>query len=516
MSDSDKVRLNVLARELEVKTSFLLETLEKMGVHRKLTHSSAIEVELAEGLRKRLGAEQAAISAPDATTVLEFLPESTGELDLEPDTTARLGSLAEEVMAFRTKGVLEPMAVRQLGEYFRLQHIYHSTGIEGNRLSLRETEVVLLEGIELGDKPLSDQLEVKDLAAAFHFLEECAQQTEPLREIDVREMHRLTVGQKADAEPGSYRRAGVVITGSDLKPPEPLAVPGLMQQLVDWINRPKRLDTFAFAVVAHHKMTAIHPFMDGNGRVARLLMNLILLKAGYPVVNVRREDRPRYYEALNFADVGLYSALISLALDRALEVFNEMKRVREETERMKVWADRLGQKEAEVAQRREEREYRIWVSSFETVRLEFQSRAELLADELDSVEISFKAYPVPDFSKYMLLRDDGRAPQSWFFTLHFHDGTGITRHFFFRFYRDFTIHRREKIIPLQLNWFVDGEESPVNEPAIRLREVWVDKEKGLFARRLEAGKPTSVSEPSAARVAEQFFEDVLKACFGIG
>jgi len=502
---------------LDVKVSFLLETLQKMGVDRKLTHSSSIEVELAEKLRLRLGAEQATSRAPDATTVLEFLPESTVELELEPDTNARLGSLAEEVGAFRAKGALEPMAARKLGEYFRLQHIYHSTGIEGNRLSLRETEVVLLEGVELGDKPIADQIEVKDLAAAFRFLEQCAQQNEPLREIDIRELHRLTVGQKPEAQSGSYRNAGVVITGSELKPPEPLAVPGLMQQLVTWVNHPKHLDIFAFAVIAHHKLTAIHPFMDGNGRVARLLLNLILVRAGYPVVNVRREDRPRYYEALTFADLGLYSALISLALDRSLEVFSEMKRVREETDRMKVWADKLGQKEAEVAQRREEREYRIWLSSFETVRLEFQSRSEVLADELDSVQISFKAYPAPDFSKYIQLRDKGRAPQSWFFSLRFHDDDGNIQHFFFRFYRDSLIHHGSRdIIPLQLNWFVNGEEAPVDNPAIRLRELWIDKEKGLFVRRLETGKPVSAAEPSTSSVAEQFFEDVLKACFGIG
>jgi Fic family protein len=510
------IRINELARELDVKVHFLLETLQKMGVEQKLTHSSSIEMELAEKLRQRLGAEQASLPAPDATTVLEFLPESNAELDLEPDTKARLCSLGEEVAAFREKGALEPMAARKLAEYFRLQHIYHSTGIEGNRLSLRETEVVLLEGVELGDKPLADQMEVKDLAAAFHFLEQCAQQDEPLREIDLRELHRLTVGQKLEAQPGSYRRAGVVITGSELKPPEPLAVPGLMQQLVAWINRPKQLDTFAFAVIVHHKMTAIHPFMDGNGRVARLLLNLILVKAGYPVVNIKREDRPRYYEALTFADVGLYSALISLTLDRSLEVFSEMKRVREETERMKIWADKLGQKEAEVAQRREEREYRIWLSSFETVRLEFQSRAELLADELDRVEISFKAYPAPDLSKYILLRDKGRAPQSWFFSLRFHDD-GNTQHFFFRFYRDFYLHHGDhETIPLQLNWFVNSVEAPVDTPAIRLRELWIDKEKGLFSRRIEAGKSISTAEPSASRVTEQFFEDVLRVCFGIG
>jgi Fic family protein len=511
----DQIRLKELARRLGVEIPFLLETLTKMGADPKLTAAGSIGPELAEKLLQRLGAEQSPAATPDTVLMLDFQPESNAELGLEPDAAARLASLAEEVQAFRASGDLDPVAVRKLREYFRLQHIYHSTGIEGNRLSLRETEVVLLEGIELGDKPLSHQLEVKDLAAAFRFLEECALGDDPLREVDVREMHRLTVGQKSEAQPGSYRRAGVVITGSELKPPEPLAVPGLMQQLVDWVNRSKSLDTFAFAVVVHHKMTAIHPFMDGNGRVARLLLNLILMKAGYPVVNIRRDERPRYYEALSLADSGLYSALISLTLDRALEVFSEMKRVREETERMRIWADKLGQKEAEVAQRREEREYRIWLSSFETVRLEFQSRAQLLDDELDSVEISFKAYPVPDFSKYMLLRDKGRASQSWFFSIRFQNA-GITRTFFFRFFRDYGVHHGDKQIPLQLNWFANGEEAPVDEPAIRFRELWVDKEKGLVIRRLESGKAVSVPEASASRAAEQFFEDVLKAHFGIG
>jgi hypothetical protein len=205
-----------------------------------------------------------------------------------------------------------------------------------------------------------------------------------------------------------------------------------------------------------------------------------------------------------------------LALDRSLEVFNEMKRVREETERMKVWAHKFGKKEAEVAQRREEREYKIWLSSFETVRLEFQSRAEVLAEELERLEIVFKAYPAPDFSKYIQLRDKGNAPQSWFFSLRFHDEDN-TQYFFFRFYRDRSIHRGDRdIVPLQLNWFVDNQEAPVDTPAIRLRELWIDKDKGLFARRLEAGKLILTAEPSASGVAEQFFEDVLKACFGIG
>lgn len=186
----ERIRINELARELEVKGSFLLQTLEKMGIARKLTYSSWIDAGLAEKLRNRLGAEPAPAPVPDATAVLEFLPECTIELELEPDTNARLNSLGEEVTAFRAQGPLEAVAARKLSEYFRLQHIYHSTGIEGNRLSLRETEVVLLEGVELGDKPIADQIEVKDLAAAFQFLEQCAWANEPVREIHIHHRKR--------------------------------------------------------------------------------------------------------------------------------------------------------------------------------------------------------------------------------------------------------------------------------------------------------------------------------------
>ncbi len=116
-----------------------------------------------------------------------------------------------------------------------------------------------------------------------------------------------------------------------------------------------------------------------------------------------------------------------------------------------------------------------------------------------------------------MLRDKGSAPQTWYFSLRFRNDTDENQqNFFFRFFRDYSLHFGEKIIPLQLNWFVNGVETPVDHPAMRLREVWIDKERGLMARRFESGSITTRSEPSASRIAEQFYEDVLKCCFGIG
>ncbi len=101
--------------------------------------------------------------------------------------------------------------------------------------------------------------------------------------------------------------------------------------------------------------------------------------------------------------------------------------------------------------------------------------------------------------------------------MRFHDNEGTTQHFFFRFFRDYALHWNDREnIPLQLNWFIGGEESPMDNPSIRLRELWINKQKGLFVNRVEGGKLASTAEPSSSRVAEQFFEDVLRACFGIG
>ena len=447
-----------------------------------------------------------------------YLPQNPEQIELDADSRARVKAFDEEICEFRSGGALDPVAVQKLRDYFRLQHIYHSTGIEGNRLDLRETEVLLANGLQINDKPLSDQLEVKDLNAAFGFLESLADSRGQIREVDLRELHRLAVLNRPEAQPGSYRQIGVLIQGSDHKPPEPLAVPALMEELASWLNEQKGMPPLLESILVHHRLTAIHPFVDGNGRMARLLGNLILMRQGYPIVNIRREDRPRYYEALSFADINLLSPLTELVLDRALEVFAEMKRVREETERAKVWAQRWGQKEAEVIRRREQREYEIWLGLMDRVRLEFENRADLLNEQLQTLEISFRSYPPPELEKYTTLRERGNAPQTWFFSIRFRPQVSPEppRYFFLRFYRDRYVHgTNREIIPLQLNWFEDDVESPVQDAKIRFRELYYSKERQLVVRYELSGKDSYKTSLMIDQIAQDFFDDVLKNFYGI-
>jgi hypothetical protein len=291
-----------------------------------------------------------------------------------------------------------------------------------------------------------------------------------------------------------------------------------MEVLVRWMTQHDDLDVLVRAAVVHHRFTAIHPFVDGNGRVARLLMNLILLRQGYPIVNVRREERPRYYEALSYADVGSYSPLLTLMLDRGLEVFAEMKRIHDETSRAKQWAAKWGQEETEVLRRRQEREYKLWLGQMENIRLEFENRADLLSDSLKTVRVDFKSYPPPDLSKALQLEENGTATATWFFSLSFRsNNTGEAQTFFFRFFRDWKQHPGSRAVPLQLNWFVNQEPEPVEEPKIRLREFVVDpRTRELKVITFEnAGRVVS-SDLSVQQAVEQFFDDVLKNCFGIG
>jgi Fic/DOC family len=225
-----------------------------------------------------------------------------------------------------------------------------------------------------------------------------------------------------------------------------------MHKFIEGISQPVNYSPIVGAAYVHHQLAAIHPFTDGNGRLARLLMNLILLRFGHPIVNIRREDRPKYHEALSFADVGLYSPLVELVLDRASEIFAELKRVREETERMRIFAERWGQTEASVIQRREEREHKQWLARMELVRLAFESAADLLDEKL--IEIAVDCWPCqpPDFSKYIKLREKGSAPQSWFFRIRLRNKrANIEENFMFSSFRNWSVYPKRKVIPLQSN-----------------------------------------------------------------
>lgn len=186
--------------------------------------------------------------------------------------------------------------VAQLDAWYDVELTYTSNAIEGNTLTRSETAVVLEKGITVRGKPLKDHLEAIDHKDAIAYVRQLAQREESLREADVREIHRLVLGRSDPREAGRYSTVQRFIQGSQARFPRAAELQPLMGDFGLWLSRASATPQDAFE--AHARLVTIHPFTDGNGRTGRLLMNLMLLKGGYPPAIIAPEHRPDYLDAL--------------------------------------------------------------------------------------------------------------------------------------------------------------------------------------------------------------------------
>jgi len=221
---------------------------------------------------------------------------------------------------------VRPGGLESLEQSHRIDITYTSNAIEGNTLSAGETALVVEKGVTIGGKPLKDHLEAIDHAKALDWVLEIASQGDgPVTEADLRNLHRLVVAKSRPEIAGSYAdRARFVNTDAGLHHfPAPVEVPALMQGFCVWLRAARAEAETAFR--AHRELVAIHPFNDGNGRTARLLMNLLLIRAGYPPIAIRPDDRPSYIAALETDQRGgghaAFDALLFGRLDRTLDLY---------------------------------------------------------------------------------------------------------------------------------------------------------------------------------------------------
>ncbi|WP_376087247.1 Fic family protein [Roseomonas sp. CCTCC AB2023176] len=199
---------------------------------------------------------------------------------------------------------LPPEALRLPEHAYDLEITYTSNAVEGNTLTAAETSLVVENGITVGGKPLKDHLEALDHFDALRFVRSAARDPAPLREADVRNLHRLILARSAPEIAGQYARHGrFALTESGRHAfPSPAEIPALMGDFAAWLSTAP--DEPATAFDAHRRLVDIHPFEDGHGRTARLLMNLMLIRGGDPPIAIRPEDRPAYLRALGTGQAG--------------------------------------------------------------------------------------------------------------------------------------------------------------------------------------------------------------------
>ncbi len=218
-------------------------------------------------------------------------------------------------------------ALERLKERIVVEWTYNSNAIEGSSLTLKETKLVLEDGLTIKGKPLKEHLEAINHKDAIEFVEKLVSKKARIDPHTIRQIHSLVLSKIGDREAGKYRDVKVTISGSNYTPPEPMSIPHLMEDFGKWLKSKKsKANIIEYAAIAHFKLVHIHPFVDGNGRTARLLTNLILMQHGYPPAVILKLDRKRYYDCIekghkdNLAD---FVNFVARSVERSLAIWVE-------------------------------------------------------------------------------------------------------------------------------------------------------------------------------------------------
>lgn len=242
--------------------------------------------------------------------------------ELNRDVQLFLDILSQKKEKLDSLRPLPENSIKSLKEKLILDWTYHSNAIEGNTLTIYETKVVLENGITVAGKTLKEHLEVINHKEAILYLEELIKNNTSLSEWEIKSLHKLILKGIDDKNAGVYRKENVYISGASFTPPDYTQVPYLMSQLVERINN-LEAHPVVKASILHADFVKIHPFIDGNGRTARLLMNLELMRNGYPIAIIPKEIRAYYYQALDKAcSEEVYDDFIILVCERINKTFD--------------------------------------------------------------------------------------------------------------------------------------------------------------------------------------------------
>ena len=212
-----------------------------------------------------------------------------------------IDSLKKEIDSYRP---FNKQLLNELQQFYRIGFTYSSNALEGNSLTESETKVIIEDGLTIGGKTIREHSEVLGHSDAYTFLNKLAKNS-IITELNILELHRLFYFRIDNKKAGKYRKQQVYISGTDYLPPNHNEIPGLMKKFILNISEMKEaLHPVTLAGKLHERIATIHPFIDGNGRTARLAMNLSLLQNGYPIIIIPPILRNDYIASLRLANTG--------------------------------------------------------------------------------------------------------------------------------------------------------------------------------------------------------------------
>lgn len=321
-----------------------------------------------------------------------------------PSILDQAAKLSEDVAVLRKQGALEDATLRRLREEWKFRQVHESAAIEGNELTLSETQTAIQRGITISGKPPEHSEEVRNLHDAIEYLEELARNSTPLSDREIREVHAIILG-RGHVDGGVFRQVEVEITNSPHKPPIATKIPDMMSDLAGWLQAGvDHVPIPLAAAVLHAWLAHIHPFRDGNGRTARAIGNLLLMRAGFPVVIVRYKDRPRYYEALRCSDDGDIGPLLELIVERCRDSMIHIDRVRKATTGVSIAMER--------AREVENRKYRVWLDGVRLLASTMDDYAKEIG-EASGLRVLTQRYGEPTEEDYQALCRRDTAGAGW-------------------------------------------------------------------------------------------------------
>ncbi|MCE2473123.1 MAG: Fic family protein [Anaerolineae bacterium] len=438
----------------------------------------------------------------------------------------RLQDLDSRVRKMRREvGKLSPQVLSYVKQQFRIKGIYHSNAIEGNSLSIGETRTVVEQGLTIAGKSLKDQAEAKNLSHALDRMEALAGDKEiPITLKDIREIHKLILTDIQDEHAGNYREGEVKISGSDFEPPKVYEIRPKMAELGKYVQSVTSSEAdicglpILTATAVHAWLARIHPFIDGNGRTSRILMNLILIRSGYPICIVTHEERLRYYDALEESQAGgNLTPFIELIYEGVLESQEVWEKAAEDQKRDMERRRQIATRLEQPVKARAQNEYEVWFNAMELLKSYFKQFVEDVNETttLRSVNLNFKDFGILSSEKYLALRERGTAKRTWFFGIEFIRETKRARYLFYFGYPDYMIKAHASVILIlakdpDLNYFY----VPLNEISQPSRLDIFQVGFNIKEQKFVASTTGGVWDGKVEDLAWKFFEQVVERDFG--
>ena len=313
---------------------------------------------------------------------------------------------------------LSPHIVEKIQEEILYDRVHSSAVIEGNKLSRRETIAVLSSGvIEAGSR--KDQQEVKNLADCILYVKEGLDAKEVISKKIILELHQKLLSDLDSDNAGRFRTEDVVISGAKEIPPSHFDVPLLIDSILNILNS-TTVSGIQKAAYVHWAMARVHPFKDGNGRMARLLQDYILLQEHLVPATIQPEDREKnYYESLEEADLGNGSAFLELIAKNILRTSQKYLSIIRDEKSKSDWIKNIAKAASENVRQTEHRKFLMTQRSLDAINLEFSTVFKELNLQLENMNINYRDYGSLDFDKYQSLKNRGRAQRTWFFGVEF-------------------------------------------------------------------------------------------------